>query len=176
MASRFSTLAARASIVGAVVLMSSLSLAHWYELGPSANEWGLKYEGAAIADGDKLNVRFTLTDQGRLKPIHSVFVIAMSKPDRSGSRNFLAKTPIAMKPTKDGTLTGQIQVGKELADLAVIRIFTYTVDGKSQNKGPTAGARYYDVPLKNLVKPAPLAAVPQSPSTSASPSASRSTK
>jgi hypothetical protein len=46
-----------------------------------------------------------------------------------------------MKPTEDGKLTGQVEVGKEFADRAVIRIFTLTVDGRSQMAGPTAGAR-----------------------------------
>jgi len=36
-----------------------------------------------------------------------------------------------MKPTADGKLTGQAAVGKEFANRAVIRIFTYTVDGRS---------------------------------------------
>ena len=31
-------------------------------------------------DGDKLNVRFTLADQGRLKPIYSATVVAFSDP------------------------------------------------------------------------------------------------
>lgn len=162
-------------VVIAVVLMTSHSWAHWYALGPSKDEWGLKYDGEAdAAHGDKLIVRFTIADQGRLKPIHSVFVMAFSNPDRTGTN--LVKMPITMKPTEDGKLTGQVEVGKEFVDRAVIRIFTMTVDGRSQMAGPTAGARYYDIPLKKFLKKAPLAASSQSGSSLAPPSASNVAK
>jgi hypothetical protein len=161
-------------VVTTVVLMTSLSWAHWYDLGPSKDEWGVKYQGEVeAANGDKLNVRFTLADHGRLKPIHSVFVMALSNPDHSGSRTYLLKVPITLNQTTDGELTGQVEVGKEFANRAVIRIFTYTVDGRSQMAGPTAGARYYDIPLQEFLKKAPLAASPQSPFPIASPPASK---
>lgn len=162
-------------VVIAVVLMTSRSWAHWYALGSSKDEWGLKYSGEVdAANGDKLIVHFTIADQGRLKPIHSVFVMAFSNPDRSGTN--LVKAPITMKPTEDGKLTGQVEVGKEFADRAVIRIFTLTVDGRSQMAGPMAGARYYDIPLKKFLKKAPLAASPQSGSSIAPPPASNLAK
>ena len=114
-------------VVIAVVLMTSRSWAHWYALGPSKDEWGLKYDGEVdSADGGKLIVRFTIADHGRLKPIHSVFVMAFSNSNRTGTN--LVKTNIEMKPTKEGKLTGQVEVAKEFADRAVIRIFTMTVD------------------------------------------------
>lgn len=148
-------------VVIAVVLMSSRGWASWYALGPSKDEWGLKYEGEVDAtDSDKLIVRFTIADPGRLRPIHSVFVMAFSNPNRSGTN--LVKSNIEMKPTKEGKLTGQVEVEKKFADRAVIRIFTLTVDGRSQMAGPTAGARYYDIPLKKFLKKAPLAASSQS--------------
>lgn len=177
MGSRFSTLAACVLVAVAVLLMPSRSGAHWYELDPSKDEWGLKYEGAVnAAGGDKLNVSFTLADPGRLKPIHSVFVMALSNPERNGSRTYLVKEAIPMKPDKDGKLMGQVEIGKEFANRAVIRIFTYTVDGRSHKTGPTAGARYYDIPLHKFLKKAPLAAAPQSPASIASPPASKVTK
>lgn len=162
-------------VVMAVVFLTSRCWAHWFELGQSKQEWGLKYDGeVTAADGDKVTVYFTVADQGRLKPIHSVFVMAFSNPDRTGKQ--LVKTPITMKPTEDGKLTGQVEVGKEFADRAVIRIFTLTVDGRSQMSGPTAGARYYDIPLKKLLKKAPLEASSQSRSLVAPQSASNVAK
>jgi hypothetical protein len=127
----------------------------------------LKYDGEVEARGDKLNVHFTIADQGRLKPIHSVFVMAFSNPDRTGTQ--LVKTPVTMKPTEDGKLRGQVEIGKEFANRAVIRIFTQTVDGKSQMAGPTAGARYYDIPLTKFPKKVPSAPSPQSRSSTAQP-------
>ncbi len=142
-------------VVIAVVLMTSPIWAHWYALDPSKDEWGLKYDGEVNAKGDKLIIRFTLGDQGRLKPIHSVFVMAFSNSNRTGTN--LVKSPIEMKPTTDGKLAGQIEIGKEFADRAVIRVFTMTVDGRSYTSGPAAGARYVDIPLKKFLKKSPMA-------------------
>src|SRR5689334_18296942 len=118
---RFLTFATSLLAGTTVVLLTSRCWAHWYQLGPSKDEWGLKYDGKVDAsDGNKLNVHFTIADQGRLKPIHSVFVMAFSNRDRTGEQ--LVKTPISMKPTEDGKLTGQGEVGKEFANRAMIRI------------------------------------------------------
>jgi len=158
------TLPAGVLAVTAMLLLTRCCWAHWYALGPSKDEWGLKYDGKLeAAGGNTLTVHFTIADQGKLKPIHSVFVMAFSNPDRTGVQ--LAKTPISMKPTEDGKLTGQGEVRKELIDRAMVRIFTMTVNGQSQMTGPTAGARYYDIPLKKFVQKAP-------PGTSSPPRAS----
>ena len=59
-------------VVAAVVLLPGRSWAVFYPLGPSKDEWGLKYSvEVKAADGDKLNVHFTLADERRLKPIES---------------------------------------------------------------------------------------------------------
>jgi hypothetical protein len=159
----------------AVVLLTGHCWAHWYNLGPSKDEWGLKYEGEVEpGNGDKLNVRFTISGQGRLKPIHSVFVMAFSNPDRTGTQ--LVKTHINMKPAENGKLTGQVEVSKEFANRAVIRVFTETVDGKSQMAGKMAGARYYDIPLTKFMKTPPLADSSPSRSSTAAPSKSKVTK
>mgnify|MGYP003337524107 FL=1 len=152
-----------------VVLTTSYLWAHWYNLGPSKDEWGLKYDvQVESGNADKLLVRITIADQGRLKPIHSVFVMAFSNPDRTGTN--LVKSPVTMKPTEDGKLAGQIEVSKAYADRAVIRIFTMTVDGRSHTTGPSAGARYYDLPVNKFLKKNP-AASPQPGSSIASPPA-----
>jgi hypothetical protein len=157
----------------AVVLTSGPSWAVYYELGPSRDEWGLKYSGDVTATNDgKLNVSFTLADQGRLKPIHSVHIFALSNPGPDGSRTYLLKAPMALKPTPDGKQTGQLQIGRDVANFAVVRIFSYTVDGQPQKQG----VRYYDIPLRKLVKPAPMAAAPQRPAFTASPPASRTVR
>jgi hypothetical protein len=163
---RSSLWAARLVVAFAVVMASSRGWAVYYELGPSQDEWGLKYAGnvTSTADG-KLNVSFTLADQGRLKPIHSVHIFALSRPNSDGSRTYLLKAPMALTPTQDGKLTGQLQIGRELADLAVVRIFSYTVDGQPQKQG----VRYYDIPIRKLMNKAPLAGAPQLPARIASP-------
>ena len=164
-------------VVAAVVLISRPCWAHWYDLGASKDEWGVKYQGEVdAAEGGKLNVRFTLADQGRLKPIHSVYVMALNTPDGRGAGTYVLKTPMTMKATAVGKLTGQVVIGKEFANRAMIRIFTYTVDGRSQNAGPMAGARYYDIPLRKFLNQAPSAAASRTPSSTASPPAARVAK
>lgn len=170
---RFSPWATGVLVVIAVVLMSSRSWAVYYELGPSKDEWGLKYEGEVTATKEgKLNVHFTLADQGRLKPIHSVHVFASTPPDRHGSSTYLLKAGMPMKPDQNGKLAGQLEIDRKLLDLAVVRIFSYTVDGQPQKQG----VRYYDIPLRKLVKKAPVAAAPRALSPIASPPVSKVTK
>ena len=170
---RLSRLAMSLLVVAAVVLMSGRCWAVFYPLGPSKDEWGLKYDLEVIAENeDKLNVLFTLADEGRLKPIYSATVVAFSNPNRDGGRTYLVNAPIDLKSTKDGKLTGQAQIRKEFADRALIRILTLTVDGKRQ----TSGAAYYDIPLKKFLNKDPVAASPQAPPSIASPPASKVTK
>ena len=172
MSFRFSSMATGVLVVVAVVLMSSLGWAHFYELGPSKDEWGLKYDGEVTANGDKLNVSFTLADQGRLKQIYSVSVVAFSNLRPDGGRTYLLNSTFDLKPTKDGKLTGQLEIDKKFADRAMIRILTQTFDGKPQ----TAGARYYQIPLKKFIKNAPAAASSEAPAAIASPPALKVTK
>lgn len=143
-----------------VVLVTGRCWAVFYPLGPSKDEWGLKYDVEVTAAArDKLNVQFTLADEGRLKPIYSATVVAFSNPRSDGGRTYLVKSPIELKLTRDGKLTGITQISKEFADRATIRILTVVFDGQRQ----TAGARYYDIPLKKFLNPAPVAASPQAP-------------
>jgi hypothetical protein len=173
MYTRWSPLAIGALVVATVVLMPGRSWAVFYALGPSSDEWGLKYDLKVNAtSGDELNVAFTLSDGGRLKPIYSITVVAFSKPNPDGGRSYLVKTPIELKTTKDGKRAGQVQLRQEYAEIAMIRILTLTVDGRRQ----TAGAAYYDIPLKKFLNKAPVAASSRTPSYTAAPPASKVVK
>jgi hypothetical protein len=148
-------------VVAAVVLMPGRSWAVYYPLGKSSDEWGLKYDVEVnAASGDALNVAFTLADGGRLKPIYSITVVAFSKPHHDGGRSYLVKAPIELKTTKGGKLAGQVQIRKEFVDIAMIRILTLTVDGRRQ----TAGARFYDIPLKKFLNKPSVGTSSQTPS------------
>jgi hypothetical protein len=156
-------------VVAAVALMADRSWAVFYMLGPSKDEWGLKYDVQVTAvEGDKLNVRFTLADAGRLKPIHSATVVAFTPPDSSGGQSYLVKTRIKLQPTKEGHRAGQVQIPKKFFNIAMIRILTLKVDGRHQ----TAGAAYYDIPLKRFISRTPIAAPPSL----AAPLSSKATK
>src|SRR5882757_7765519 len=102
MSTGLSRLATGALVVAVVVLTSGRSWAVFYPLGPSKDEWGLKYDvDVNAAAGDTLNVVFTLADEGRLKPIHSFTVIAFSQPNSDGSRSYDVKAPIVLKTTQN---------------------------------------------------------------------------
>jgi hypothetical protein len=169
MSIRFSRLAIGILVVAVMALISSRCWATFYGLGPDKDEWGIKYDVAVTqADKDNLNVVFTLADEGRLKPFWKVELISTSKPaDNQGSLMYDMRSPFELKPTADGRRAGQVQIRKEFADSAMIRIFTLTVDGQRQ----TRGAAYYDIPLNKYLKKAPA---PVSPL--ASPPASKSRK
>jgi len=166
---RLSHLATGMLVVAAFVLMSGRTWAIYHGLPPSKDEWRLKYDVAVYdADSDTLTVVFTLADEGRLKPFHSIDLVAFSKRmDNQGRRSYDVKAPIELKTTEDGKRTGQVQIRKEFADRAKIRIITHMVDGKRQ---PSGGA-YYDIPIAKYLNKAAVAASPL-----AAPSRSKATK
>lgn len=158
MSLRLSRRATGLLVIAAALLITGRCLAVYVPLGPSPDDWGLKYDVQVTAAGDKMNVQFTLTDEGRLKPIFTTTLVAFSV-NNDGSRTYLAQTPLEMKPTKDGKLTGRVQVSKELIERAQIRILTLTVDGKRQ----TGGAASYYIPLKRFLVKTPPAAPAAAP-------------
>jgi len=156
MSIRLSRVATGILAVAAIVLMTGHSWAIYYGLGPSNDEWKLKYDvDVNEADRDTLNVVFTLADEGRMKPIYALELIAFSKEtDNQGGHGYDVNAPIELKPTKDGRRAGQVQIRKEFADRAMFRIRTHMVDGQQQ---PSGGA-YYTIPLNKFLNKAPAAA------------------
>jgi hypothetical protein len=132
--------------VAALVVMSNHCLAVFYGLGPSKDDWGMKFDVEVTeADADNVTVVFTLEDDGRLKPIHSINLVAFSKPDAGGGRSYDLKAPIKFQ-VQDGKRVGQATIRKEFVNRANFRVLTQRVDGKHQS----AGAAYYDIPLKRF--------------------------
>jgi len=148
------------------MLLPSRSWAVFYPLGPSSDDWGMKYDlKVTPASNAKLNVAFTLTDGGRLKLIYSITLIVFSKPHADGGRSYLVKAPIDLKPTSDGKLAGEVQLPNQYAEIAILRVLTLTVDGRKQ----TGGAAYYDIPLKKFLSNETATAASTTPSPSAKP-------
>jgi hypothetical protein len=143
------------------ILTASPSWAVYYALGPSKDEWGLKYDVTiTAADANGVNVAFTLADAGRLRPIYSLTVVAFSlRTDAQGGRSYDVKAPIELKPVADGKMAGQVQIRKEFVERAMIRVLTLHVDGRRQ----TAGAAYYDIPLKKFLTRTPAPTSPPPP-------------
>jgi hypothetical protein len=149
--------------------MSGRSWAIYNVLGPSKDEWGMKYYVEVNnADGDTATVVFTLADEGRLKPLYSIELFAFSKEtDSQGGHGYDVKTPFVLKATKEGRRAGQVQIRKEFIDRAQIRILTRMVDGQPQ----TSGLACYEIPLNQFLNQTPAAPMPL-----ASPPASKVTK
>ncbi len=160
--------------VAAMALMAGPVWAIYYRLAASKDDWGLKYDvQVSDAGGDKLNVVFTVADEGRLKPLYSVELISLSKQtDSMGGHSYDVREFFKLKPADDGKLVGQVQIPKQFADRATFRILTQMVDGKRQ---PSGGA-YISVPLKKYLDHAPVADSPEVAPLIASPPTSNFTK
>jgi hypothetical protein len=145
--------------------MTGRSWAVYYGLGPSKDDWGMKYDvDVNDAGRDTVTVVFTVADEGRLKPFDLIELIAFSKQaDSQGGHSYDVKAPIELKTTKDGRRAGQVQMRKEFLDRAQIRILTRTFDGK-----PQSVISYYEIPINKFLNKTPPAASP-----SASPTASK---
>jgi len=154
--------------VAVLLLMSDHSFAIYYGLGPSKDDWGMKYDVAVNEiDRETVSVVFTVADEGRMKPFDLIELIAFNKEtDEQGGHSYDVKAPIVLKKTKDGKLVGQAEMRKEFLDRAQIRILTRTLDGK-----PQSGLSYYEIRVKKLLNKSPATA-----SSSASPSGSTVTK
>lgn len=143
MRNRFSRLATGLLAFAAIALVCGQVWAIYYALGPSKDEWGLKYGVTAEEAGADTVIKFTLADEGRLRPIHSVTLAILDKQNSTpNSQRFEVKGRLDLKPTADGKRMGQMQLRKDLVDRAMIRILTQRVDGRYQ-----PSAAYYDIPV-----------------------------
>jgi hypothetical protein len=170
---RFSRSVAGFLALAAVVLMAGPSWAVYYELPPSKDEYGLKYHVDLNAADDKVSVVFTLADEGRLKSIYSATVIALSKPDHTGSSTHDVHAPIELTTTSDGKRAGQVKIGKEYIDRAYIRVLTLNLDGQRR---PNNAAVYYVIPLKKFLNKGLTTNSSQSPATTAAPPTPKTTR
>ncbi len=165
---RFSRLGMAMLVVAAMLLTSARSWAIYNVLGPSKDEWGIKYD-VEVHDGggDTATVVFTLADEGRLKPFHSVELIVLSKEtDNQGGHSYDVKTPIVLKTTEDGRRVGEVKIRKQFLDRAQIRILTDKFDGQ-----PQQWLANYEVPIRKFLDKEPGTRSPL-----ASPPGSRVTK
>ncbi len=146
-------------VIAALGLISQRAWAVFYSLPASKDEWGLKYHVAVEdAGAGMVTVKFTLIDEGRLKPIHSVSLSVLDKQlSNSRSQTYKVVGRLKFKSTSDGKRVGEIQLRKDLVDLAKLQVLTQRVDGKFQSKG----AAYYDIEVaKHLDDASPAVASP----------------
>jgi hypothetical protein len=160
MGSRLSRVLTAMLVVAATLLMSGRSWAIFNVLGPSKDEWGLKYDvQVSDAGRDKVNIVFILAGEGRLKPIYSIELIALSKDtDSEGGHSYDVKQKFALKPTADGRRVGRLQMRREFLDRAQIRILTDRFDGHPQRWFVS-----YEVPISRFFHRVPGTAAAKAP-------------
>jgi hypothetical protein len=166
---RFSRWSMGLLAVATLVLMADSAWAIRQGLGPSPDDWGLKYNVTVEDnDSDMVTVVFTVADDGRLKPIYSIDLVAFSKQtDGQGGRSYDANERIELKSTADGKRSGQAQIRKEFLDRAKIRLISLTFDGKRQ---PSGGV-FYDIPVKKYLNNPTVSAPQAAPRVASPPSA-----
>ena len=116
---------------------------------------------------------FALADEGRLKPIYSTELIALSRQtDSQGGHSYDVEAHHPVETDRGWQSAGQVRIRKEFADHAMIRILLrLTVDGQRQQF-----AAYYDIPLRKYLNRAPAAASRRPPRSAAAPPAPKVTK
>lgn len=138
--------------VGTVVvaLVAGAAWAIHEGLPQSKDDWKLKFEVQLTpAAGNLTTIDFKLLDEGRLRPLHAVNVIALGAPNPGGGRDYKVNARFELKPTSDGYRAGQLQVPSECVEGAFLHFLAKRVDGRPR---PGVSAAYYDVPLKKFMK------------------------
>ncbi|WP_397568199.1 hypothetical protein [Schlesneria sp. T3-172] len=135
-------------IIAAFAIPASCAFALGFRLGESKDELNLKYD-LSVYDHDtgRVTVKFTLKDEGRLKPVTSVdlHIASDEKNERGGFKSDLTMS-MSLREV-EGNRVAQIHIRKDWAERAEIQIKTGHLDGKQE---PLTWY-YHAVPLKDLV-------------------------
>jgi hypothetical protein len=119
-------------VLGATLLMTTaLARGEGFGLGETMVQLKLEYEVSVKDHGTgRITVTFTLTDEGRLKPLNSVDLSIPSK-DKHKSGGNMSDLSLSLATRKvDGKLVATVHLKKDLAERAVIRLTTSNLDGK----------------------------------------------
>lgn len=158
---RFSRSLAAMLVVATVLLTSGRSWAIYNVLGPSKDEWGMKYDIQVKDTGrDTVTVVLNVADEGRLKPLYRIELISMNpEADNQGGHAYDVKTIIKLQKTEDGRLVGQAQMPKQYVNTAKMRLMSDYFDSQPQH-----WLVNYEVPIRRFLdkEPAPIASPPGS--------------
>ena len=136
------------AVIVVIAIPSSFALAMGFQLGESKEELKLEYD-LSVYDHDtgRVTIRFSLIDEGRLKPINSVDLSIPSKEKHDGG-GFKSDLTMSMALRQDGDKqVGRVHIRKDWAERAEIQIKTGHFDGKQE---PLTWY-YHSIPLKELV-------------------------
>ena len=134
-----------------------------FYLGQTKDELKLKYDVAVEEhsfDGKptgRVTVIFTLSDEGRLKPLDEVqFVVPGKEKTKDGGHWIDLAVSIDMTKTDRGIRVGRVHILKELAERAEIQLNTHTMDGKQD----LLTRLHHVIPVAKYLANAPAAATP----------------
>jgi hypothetical protein len=152
------------ALMVAAVVVAGIAGRAWgldFGLGETKEELKLKYDIAVEehsfegASTGRVTVVLTLADEGRLKPLDGVQLdIRGQEKNRDGSYPMDLVLLIDMREANDGKRVGRVHLRKDLAERAVIRLNTRTMDGKTTN---LTGGMYHAIPIAKYLKSAPAA-------------------
>jgi len=100
-------------------------------LGQTKEELKLGYDPVARDLGSgRVAIEFTLTDEGRLKPLDGVeLMVPARETDSAGGHSMDLVVPVELKLER-GKRVARVQLTRELAERAEIWLTTYWFDGK----------------------------------------------
>ena len=128
----------RTALLVAAVVVAEIAGRAWgldFGLGETKEELKLKYDIAVeehTFDGattGRVTVVLTLADEGRLKPLDGVELGIPGQEKNKDGSNWMDLL-IYMRKANDGKREGRVHIRRDLAERAVIRLNTRTMDGK----------------------------------------------
>ena len=153
----------RTALLVVAVIVAGIAGRAWgldFGLSETKEELKLKYDIAVEehsfdgASTGRVTVVLTLADEGRLKPLDGVELgIPGLEKNKDGSNWMDLVVWIDMRKSDDGKRVGRVHLRKDLAERAVIRLNTRTLDGKTMN---LTGGMYHAIPIAKYLKSAPV--------------------
>ncbi len=152
----------RTALLVAAVIVAGIAGRAWgldFGLSETKEELKLKYDIAVEehsfdgASTGRVTVVLTIADEGRLKPLDGVQLdIPGLEKNKDGSNWMDLVVSIDMRKSDDGKRVGRVHLRKDLAERAVIRLNTRTLDGKTMN---LTGGMYHAIPMAKYLKSVP---------------------
>jgi len=134
-------------VFAAIVLAANLAWAMGEQLGETKEQLKLKYDVSSMDHGTgRVTVNLTIVDQGKLKPLDSVYLVI---PSKDGTGYVDLSLSLATREV-DGKLLVRVHLKRELASRAEFQLRTLTSDGKQS----ALTWYYHSIPLAGYIKAA----------------------
>ncbi|MBI1310482.1 hypothetical protein GC176_04175 [bacterium] len=134
----------------AMIVLAAAAKCVWalgFRLSQSKEQLELKYNvDCTDHDSGRVSINLTITEQGRIKPVHAV---QLAIPSDDGTGYFDLSVSLATE-TVDGKLRARAHLTRELAERATIRLVTRT---NPESGGKAERTWYYHViPIADYIR------------------------